>query len=189
MCEIYHDCTHRASDYWWILFPAKHFIYYSLSSRQYVITKTPVKCNCFMIVYTWYALVHWLVLSKMLSVYINTLPWKRLLCCIKIIWYNILTFCSIPFPFICSVLLCYFMYNLLLGGIDQSPVYSPHKGPVMRNSFACHDIIMWWPLVWWTAELIKPRWLSMANPASGFFTYTEALLSLTGMGWRWLHVT
>ena len=37
--------------------------------------------------------------------------------------------------------------------------------------------------------VIVPRWLSMADPTSGYFTYTEALLSLTGMEWRWLQVT
>ena len=74
-------------------------------------------------------------------------------------------------------------------GIYKSPVDPPHKGPVMQNAFTCHDTIMWRSLAQWTAEYIMPRWLSMADPTSGYFTYTEALLSLTGMGWRWLQVT
>ena len=71
-------------------------------------------------------------------------------------------------------------------GIHKSPVDFPHKGSAMQNAFPCHDSTMWRSLVRWTAELIMPRWLSMADPTSGYFTWTEALLSLTGMGWRWL---
>ena len=41
-------------------------------------------------------------------------------------------------------------------GIHSSPMDSSHKGPVMRNNFPCHDVIMWPPVqdVW---HLSLPR--------------------------------
>ena len=74
-------------------------------------------------------------------------------------------------------------------GGHQSLVDSPHKGPVMQNAFPCHDSIIWWSLMWLTVELMMPRWLSVADPASGCLTCTEAMLSVTGTCWRWLQVT